>query len=214
MTDKLLTGLHAIKSQTGNYHAVAVYLDMCQDFVKRYGLLLNEEPFEDLNEILDDMDLVINEDLLSALCTSAEKELDQLVIYHPNRDQIGQVVQGTLVGWHLDYKRNKKKRGPSVVLTNAALMIDGAVHFVCIDKFEVMDENMDSETFKEVVESYMQTIRTAYRLGDDMLLDIVPLGKNYARYTLKEHIPGPTWWEIAMGGIHETADPEVGKKLR
>jgi len=202
MTDeKVFSGIHAVKSNTGNFHAVAVFLDVCNEFVNRYGLLLNEEPYDNLNEVLDDMERLCENDILS-ICQY--EDLDQIDIYHPTRDQVGEVVKGKLVGFHIDYKRQpkKSKRSP-VLLANVAVLINGEVHFVCADKMEIPIGNYDSESFSEsiIVRTYMQDVWEKFIFGDEVSLDIVPLGRHRARYVLKEILPHPSFWEEVFDGV-------------
>ena len=217
MTDeKVFTGIHAIKSNTGNFHAVAVFLNLCNDYVERYGLLMNEEPYSNLDEVLDDMEDLASSDILS-VCVNQDG-LDKISIYHPSTNLIGETVKGRIVGFHIDYKRqSKKSRRSPILIANAAVLInEEEVHFVCADKMEIPIDSFDNDSFSEsvIVNAYMEDIWSKFEFGSEVIMDIVPVGRHRARYVLREVVPPSSFWEMVLQGLRD--DPtfaNLGKSI-
>ena len=182
----LLTGIHAIEGSDKNFHAVGVFVDISKRYTQKYGLLLNDKPYFSLKSALED----IKQTHIDEIVKSADphKDMDLMYTVSPKRDGIGETINATLVGWHLDYKKNPdRKRSPGMVIVNAGFMFNGEVHFSCIDKLEV-DKHATQQDIRDIIETYVETAKGSFEFGSPVEVEVVPSGASAARYVMKELI--------------------------
>ena len=182
----LLTGVHAVEGSDNTFHAVGVFVDISKRYTEKYGLLLNSAPYSSLKSALDDIRASHVDDIVDV--AEPHKDMDTMYTIPPNRDGIGETINATLVGWHLDYKKNaNRKRSPGMVIVNAGFMYNGEVHFACIDKLEV-DKEATEDDIQDIIETYVETAKATFEFGSHVEVNIVPAGASSAKYVMKELI--------------------------
>lgn len=185
-TRLLLSGVHAIPGPNETYHAVGVFVEITKDYTEKYGLLLNSEPYSSLKSALEDIKKSHIDDIVSI--RNPHKDMDRMYAKPPNRDSIGESFNAIMVGWHLDYKKNsKKKRSPGMVTVNAGFLYDGEVHFSCIDKLEI-DKDATADDVQDIIETYTETAKASFEFGSMATVQVVPAGATSAKYVMKELI--------------------------
>lgn len=205
MTNRVLCGIHALKQKNADtYFPVSVYFTLKNSYAERETGLFCDESYPSLDHTLDALDTLLLEfkDKTVAGLEYTEEELlsddvrlDKLIVYYPDRKEIGEHVQGTIVGWHVDLKINaNKKKSPAVLLSNIAWMNNkNEVHYVVTDKMDLPP--MSEEDIVATIDEAFKEMCNHYKLGGNIGLDVVPVGKHRARYCLAEYTAPKTFME-------------------
>ena len=197
MANRVLCGFHALQSIEGSdYYPVLVYYKLDDNLsFRETGLAVNErcETLEEALDVLDDLSYCMNYD-----CSESEEdfdplnlrsnvELDALTVKFPGRSEIGNIMKGKVVGWHIDFKTNaNKKHATPCLITNIAWMSDdGGVGFVVVDKMSIKSSGPAGT--RAGIHKLFRLVTSRYKLGGELELQVVPVGKSLARYTLTEY---------------------------
>ena len=197
MTNRVLCGFHALQSIDGNdYFPVLVYYKLDNQFsIRETGLAVNEkcESLDEALDVLDELTYCMNttcvekEEDFDPLNLNSTLELDTLTVTFPRRSEIGDIVKGKVVGWHIDFKTNaNKKHATPCLITNIAWMSDdGDLGFVVVDKMSIKSSSPVGT--RAGIHKLFRLVTSKYKLGGEIELQVVPVGKTLARYTLTEY---------------------------
>ena len=213
---KILCGIHALASRGGrNYFPVAVYLNTNNHLTQRETILLREEKCDSLGAVFD----IIEEENRDVKNTEKWErpffvdeytteelaeigKLEPLRLYHPTKERIGEVIRGTVVGWHVDFRTNHGKKCPPVMVGNVAFHDEqGRVNFVTVSKKEFVPKS--ATHIGEMLAQGYEVMTEAVQLGGTLCVGVEALGKSRARFVVKEYIKPKTFMETVMQGVKE-----------
>lgn len=200
MSVKILCGVHTLKERNGeSYYPVAVYLDVSKKYAERETCLLRSARSTDIETVW----AVIEKDMEE--CTeegvyewphfvgnhdteNIPGSLDGLRLYHPTKNKIGEEVQGTVVGWHIDYRTNAGKSSNPVILGNVCFHDHlQRVNFVTVAKHH-LDKAPTNQELVSLMAVAFEKLSDKFKLGGSCVIDIVPVGKERARFVMREYV--------------------------
>lgn len=219
---KILCGIHCLKERAADrYYPVAVYLATNGNYTDRETCLIKDE-VEDTREGIFDL---IDEHL--TFCKNDDDgwdwphfvgdfdtskipgSLDGLRLYHPTKNRIGETISGTVAGWHVDYRTNYSKSYSPVIIGNLCFHDgEGRVNFVTVAKHEIEPHN--EEHLRFAMAKAFEQLSEQFKLGGEVIIDIVPAGKDRARFSQREYIAPPTFEETVLDAIRQATNPSVG----
>ena len=212
MTNRVLCGVHALKENDKEiYFPVAVYFKLENRKTYREAGLLRGDEGPSLDHTLDyldealvgmEHDEIMGVEYTEAELTNDEITLDPLCVTYPSRKLVGESIKGRVVGWHIDLKLNATRpQSPPVLIANLAWMSNsGELNYVIVDKVNIAAR--DEKLLTAEIHEMFVGMASYFKLGGDIKVEVVPVGKYRARYVLKDYVKPRTFMEEICHALH------------
>ena len=184
---KILIGLHSQQDRKNPsaFYIVGTYLDVENGKTLRETALLENSsvhnPEEVVKAYVDGEGSIIGE--YDETPEGNEIKTERLRIYHPPKERVGDEVDMTICGWHVDYKTNKRFGKPELVVVIAARDSRGRLNFINAHKQTFSPKS--AEHLEDLMAQQFKTAIEGFPVGYTISTEILPLGKDRAKFSVK-----------------------------
>lgn len=193
---KILIGLHSQQDRKNPsaHYIVGTYLDLLENdkTLRETALLENSSvhnPEEVIKAYVTGEGSIIGE--YDETPEGKEIKTERLRIYHPPKERVGkEEINMTICGWHVDYKTNKRFGKPELVVVIAARDSRGRLNFINAHKQTFSPKS--AKNLEDLMAQQFKTATEGFPVGHTISVEILPLGKDRAKFSVKGVLAPPT----------------------